>query len=149
MLVNARTPDDEGNLQRLTDEQIAAQFLLLGAAGHETVSNLVGNGSVALWWYPRQRAELAATPGLIAGAVRRCCGGQPAPLAGRWTTRDVHLHGTTIPADSRVMLVLGSANHDERHYENPSCSTSTATTATRRWCSASACTAASGRRWRG
>ena len=38
----------------------------------------------------------------------------PAPLEGRWTTRDVVLHGTTVPAESRVMLIMGAANHDDR-----------------------------------
>jgi cytochrome P450 len=37
----------------------------------------------------------------------------------RWCTRDVELHGTTIPADSPVMIIPGSANHDERAFPDP------------------------------
>jgi len=119
-LINAEVVDDEGVTHRLSDELITAQFLLLANAGHETVTNLIGNGAVALWWYPDQRAELVEDPSLIPGAVEEMLRwDNPAPLMGRWATRDVELHGTTIPADSRVMLIMSSANHDERQYEDP------------------------------
>jgi cytochrome P450 len=73
-----------------------------------------------MWWYPDQRAELVADPSLIPGAVEETLRwDNPAPLEGRWTTREVELHGTTIPKDRRVMLLQGSANHDERRYEEP------------------------------
>jgi cytochrome P450 len=120
MLIDAEIVDDEGVTRRLTDEVIAAQFLLLANAGHETVTNLIGNGAVALWWYPDARAELVDDPRLIPGAVEEMLRwDSPAPLMGRWATREVELHGTVIPADSRVMLIMGSANHDERRYEDP------------------------------
>jgi cytochrome P450 len=120
MLIDAEVTDDEGLRHRLSDELITAQFLLLANAGHETVTNLIGNGAVALWWYRDQRAELAGNPGLIPNAVEEMLRwDNPAPLMGRWATRDVELHGTTIPAESRVMLIMSSANHDERVYEEP------------------------------
>jgi cytochrome P450 len=43
----------------------------------------------------------------------------PSHYQGRWTTRDLELHGTTIPAGNRVILVTGSAGHDERRYHEP------------------------------
>lgn len=120
MLIAAEVTDDDGDTHRLSDELITAQFLLLAAAGHETVTNLIGNGAVALWWYPDQRRELAQDPGLMPGAVEEMLRwDNPAPFAGRWSTRDVELHGTTIAAETRVMLVMGSANHDERRFEDP------------------------------
>ena len=120
MLVNAEVTDDDGMVQHLSDEGIAAQFQLLISAGHETVMKLIGNGAVALWWYPDQRTELVRDPSLIPGAVEEMLRwDNPAPLEGRWCTREVELHGTTIPAESRVVLLQGSANHDERQYEHP------------------------------
>ncbi|HET6953189.1 MAG TPA: cytochrome P450 [Acidimicrobiales bacterium] len=120
MLIAAEVVDDDGNTRRLSDELITAQFLLLAAAGHETVTNLVGNGTVALWWYPDQRAELARDPRLVANAVDEMLRwDNPAPIEGRWTTRDVELHGTTIPKDSRVLLLMGAANHDEQVFTDP------------------------------
>jgi len=75
---------------------------------------------VALWWYPDQWAELARDPSLVPAAVEEMLRwDNPGPLAGRWSRRDVELHGTTIPAESRVMLVIGSADHDERRFEEP------------------------------
>jgi cytochrome P450 len=43
----------------------------------------------------------------------------PSQLQGRWTTREVTLHGVTIPADRRVMLATGSATRDPRAFPNP------------------------------
>jgi cytochrome P450 len=45
----------------------------------------------------------------------------PSPVQGRWTTRAVELHGVTIPADSKVLLLTGSAGRDERHFTDPDC----------------------------
>jgi len=120
MLITAEVADDSGNTRRLSDDLITVQFQLLANAGHETVTNLIGNGTVALWWYPEQRAELVQDPSLVAGAVDEMLRwDNPAPPNGRWTTREVEFHGVTIPKDSRVMLYHASANHDERCYENP------------------------------
>ncbi len=120
MLITAEIADDTGNTRRLSDDLIIAQFQLLATAGHETVTNLIGNGTVALWWYPEQRAELAQDASLIPGAVEEMLRwDNPAPPEGRWTTRDVEFHGVKIPKDSRVILYMASANHDERQFENP------------------------------
>jgi len=43
----------------------------------------------------------------------------PSQYQGRWTTRDVELHGTTIPAEQRVVLITGAATHDERRFDEP------------------------------
>jgi cytochrome P450 len=120
MLVTSEVTDEDGKVHPISDERVAVQFRLLASAGHETVMKAIGNGTVALWWYPDQRAELVRDPSLIPGAVEETLRwDNPAPLEGRWTSRDVELHGTTIPKDSRVMLVMGAANHDDRRYEDP------------------------------
>lgn len=120
MLITSDLGLPDGSTRKLTDAEIAAQFMLLGGAGHETVMKTIGNGAVALWWYPSQRAELAADWSLIPNAVEEMVRwDSPAPLEGRWVTRDVELHGVTIPAEHRVVLITGSANHDERQYDQP------------------------------
>jgi cytochrome P450 len=120
MLIRSEVADGDGSTQRLSDDAIVAQFLLLGGAGHETVMKLIGNGAVALWWYPDQRAELVRDRSLLPGAVEEMMRwDNPAPIEARWSTRDVELHGTTIPADRRVVLLMGAANHDDRQYEHP------------------------------
>jgi cytochrome P450 len=119
-LVTAEVTDEDGKVHSISDESVAGQFFLLAGAGHETIMKSIGNAMVALWWYRDQRAQLVVDPSLIPGAVEETLRwDNPAPLEGRWTTREVELHGTTIPKDRRVMLLQGSANHDERRYEEP------------------------------
>src|SRR5690606_36354767 len=77
-------------------------------------------GVVALAWYPDARRELASDPSLIPNAVEEMLRWDPpSHYQGRWSTRDVTLHGETIPAGNRVVLITGSAGHDERKYEDP------------------------------
>jgi cytochrome P450 len=120
MLMNTEVVDDDGNARSLDDEELASRFLELSFAGHETVAKLIPNGVVALSWYPDQRRELAADPGLMPNAVEEMLRWDPpSHYQGRWTTRDVELHDTMIPADQRVILITGSAVHDERKYPDP------------------------------
>jgi cytochrome P450 len=120
LMIEADITDDHGHSWRMSDGELAIRFLELAFAGHETVARLVANAVVALAWYPDQRAELAVEPELIGGAVEEMLRWDPpSHYQGRWTTREVELHGVTIPADQRVILLTGSAAHDERHYPEP------------------------------
>ncbi|MEY2450093.1 MAG: hypothetical protein QOH79_3569 [Acidimicrobiaceae bacterium] len=90
---------------------------LLLAAGTETVARLLGWAAVVLAAHPDQRAELAADHALIPNAVEELLRYEaPSPVQGRWTTRDVELHDTVIPANSKVLLLTGAAGRDERVY---------------------------------
>jgi len=120
LLLTTRVRDDDGNEVALTHEQVAYRLLELTIAGHETTAKLIANGVVALDWYPDQRAELVADPSLIPNAVEEMLRWDPpSHYQGRWVEHDVTLHGVTIPADSRVVLITGAANHDERVFDNP------------------------------
>ncbi|WP_106401717.1 cytochrome P450 [Actinocorallia populi] len=120
MLMNTEVEDEEGNLRSLGDNELASRFLELAFAGHETVAKLIPNGVIALAWYPGQRRELVADPGLIPQAVEEMLRWDPpSHYQGRWTTREVEVRGTVIPADQRVILITGSAVHDERKYPDP------------------------------
>ena len=112
--------DDEGNERHLEDWEVAMRFMELGFAGHETVAKLISNGAIALDWYADQRRELVADSSLLKNAVEEMLRWDPpSHLQGRTTTRDVELHGVTIPEGSKTMLITGSANHDEREYDDP------------------------------
>jgi cytochrome P450 len=120
MLLQAQVTAGDGNQFSLTQEQVAVRLLELAFAGHETTAKLVANGVVALAWYPDQRAELVQHPELMAQAVEEMLRWDPpSHYQGRWVEEDVELHGMTIPADSRVILVTGAAQHDERVFEQP------------------------------
>ena len=93
---------------------------LLLAAGTETVARLLGWAAVVLAAHPDQQAELAADHALIPGAIEELLRYEaPSPVQGRMTTRDVELHDTVIPADSKVLLLTGAAGRDERAYVDP------------------------------
>jgi len=120
MLMNTPVEEEDGRTRMLTDDELAGRFLELSFAGHETVAKLIPNGVVALTWFPGARRELAANPALMANAVEEMLRWDPpSHYQGRWTTRDVEVRGTVIPAEQRVILVTGSAVHDERKYPDP------------------------------
>ncbi|MCM3883336.1 cytochrome P450 [Frankia sp. R82] len=122
LLIETEVADDEEGTttRRMTDEEIAFRFLELGTAGHETVAKSIPNGMMALTRFPEQRRRLLDDPSLYdraAGETLRF--DAPSQLQGRTSTREIELHGRTIPAGQRVMLITGSALRDERAYENP------------------------------
>jgi cytochrome P450 len=120
MLMNTPVEEEDGSQRLLTDDELAGRFLELSFAGHETVAKLIPNGVVALAWFPDARRSLVADPGLIPNAVEEMLRWDPpSHYQGRWTTRDLAVRGTVIPAEQRVILVTGSAVHDERKYRDP------------------------------
>src|SRR3984957_17697108 len=120
MLISTEVEDEDGGFTPLGALGRAAGFLELAFPGHETGAKLIPNGVIALSWYPGQRRELVANPALIPNAVEEMLRwGPPSHYQGRWTLREVELHGTVIPADVRVILITGAAVHDERKYPDP------------------------------
>jgi cytochrome P450 len=120
LMITSPVVDDAGNESFPTDEDLATRFLELAFAGHETVARLIANGLVALNWEPDQRRELVDDRSLLPQAVEEMLRWDaPSHYQGRWASRDVELHGATIPAESRVLLVTGAANHDDRQFEHP------------------------------
>lgn len=116
-LRQAEVTEEDGTVRKLTIRESAEFANLLISAGTETVARLLGFGSVVLDAHPDQRAELAADPSLIPGAVEELLRYEaPSPVQGRWLTEEVELHGQVIPAGSKVLLLTGSAGRDERKY---------------------------------
>jgi cytochrome P450 len=116
-LSEAEITDHAGRTRRLTPTESATFANLLISAGTETVARLLGNAAVVLAEHPDQRAELAADPTLIPNAVEELLRYEaPSPVQGRWTTADVELHGVHVPANSKVLLLTGSAGRDERQF---------------------------------
>src|SRR5688572_23065454 len=112
--------DAEAEGQRLSDEELLGFCLLLILAGNDTTSSLIGSGIALLSKHADQRARLVDDPSLWPNAIEELNRLEsPAQVLPRTTTRDVEMHGTTIPADSRVMLIWGAANHDDREFNDP------------------------------
>ena len=117
-LLNTEFTDETGTRRKLAREEIQAMVTVLAAAGNETTNRLLGWVGKILAEHPDQRRDLAANPGLIPDMVEEVLRFEPpGPHAARYVTRDVNLHGRTIPAGSAVDLLLASANRDERRFE--------------------------------
>jgi cytochrome P450 len=119
-LATAEVADEHGEVGRLSSAQAADFGKVLFIAGTETVARLIGWAGSVLATHPDQRAELAADPSLIPGAIEELLRYEaPSPVQARWTTAAVEMHGTTIPAGSKVVLLTGAAGRDERKYPDP------------------------------
>lgn len=102
------------------DSEIVGLAFVLFMAGVESTSALLSTAFRELAHHPDQRRGLVEDPSKIPGAVEEALRfDAPLQVAGRTSTRDVELHGVTIPAGERVFLVYGSANRDERQYDEP------------------------------
>jgi cytochrome P450 len=112
-LLAARENDDA-----LTDMEALANIGLLFGAGHETTTNLIGNGVLALHRNPSQLARLRENPALIPNAVEELLRyDSPVQLTGRTALEDVEVLGQTLPRGAEVITLLGAANHDPAAYE--------------------------------
>jgi hypothetical protein len=110
------TPVGDGQLQ---DEAIGLCFILL-IAGTDTTASLISNSLLLLAERAADRARMTASPEAAATAIEELLRYE-APVQGlaRVTTRDVGLHGRTVRAGERVLLLYGSANRDYRHWIEP------------------------------
>jgi cytochrome P450 len=103
---------------KLTNEELTANIILLFGAGHETTVNLIGNGLLALFRNPDQLALLKAEPSLIGNAIEEFLRyDSSVQLTGRVALEDIEdLGGKKIPKGESVLCLLGSANRDPAVY---------------------------------
>ncbi len=119
VLANSDLEDDDGNLRKVTDGEIFAFTTMLSVAGTETVARLLSWAAVLLARNPDQRQILVDDPAVIANALEETLRYEaPSPVNARWVNRDVEFHDQTVPAGSKILLLNGSADRDDRHFEN-------------------------------
>ena len=100
--------------------EVLGLMMVLFLGGVESTAGLIGTLFKLLAENPDQRAILLQNPALIPDAVEEAIRlATPLQLVGRTTSREVTLHGVTIPAGGRVVLVYGAANRDERRFRDP------------------------------
>ena len=100
--------------------EISGLMLVLFLGGVESTAGLVGTLFKLLAENPDQRRLLLDDPSLIPDAVEEALRwATPLQLTARTTSKEVTLHGETLPAGSRLVLVTGAANRDERQFPDP------------------------------
>ncbi len=104
----------------LSEEEVVSNCVLLLFAGHETTTNLLGNGLFHLLRNPEQLARLRADPGLLATAVEELLRYDgPVPATAKIATEDVVWHGQRIERGQMVLALMSSANRDPRQFARP------------------------------
>ena len=111
--------EGETNGERLTEKELLHNCIFLLNAGHETTTNLIGNGLVTLAKFPSEKARLVENPALIKTAIEEMLRYESSnQLGNRITTERIELGGVELPPGTSVTLCIGAANRDEKQFEN-------------------------------
>lgn len=105
---------------RLSESELFANCVLLMIAGHETTTNLIGNGMLALLRNPDQKEQLARDPTAIVSAVEELLRyDSPVQKMGRIALDDISVAGQQIGKGQLLCLCFGAANHDPEQFIAP------------------------------
>ncbi|MDV3130563.1 cytochrome P450 [Mycobacterium sp. 29Ha] len=119
-LVAAEIQREDGGVESLEDFEIAGFATLLGGAGAETVTKLVGNAVVEFARHPEQWQKLLDDRSKIPAAVEELLRYEPPVHYNvRRSMREVNLHGVTIPEGKPVFLLQASAHRDPDAFTDP------------------------------
>jgi cytochrome P450 len=106
--------------ERLSEAELLHNCIFILNAGHETTTNLIGNGLHLLATWPAERARLLAEPALIATAIEEFLRFESSnQLGNRITTEDVTIGGVALPQGTPVTLCIGAANRDPALFADP------------------------------
>jgi cytochrome P450 len=118
--VLTRLIQGEDNGERLTSKELLHNCIFLLNAGHETTTNLIGNGLVALSGNPAQKKRLIEHPDLIKTAIEEFLRFESSnQLGNRMTTEPIELGGIALAAGTPVTLCIGAANRDPKQFADP------------------------------
>jgi cytochrome P450 len=116
-LLNAEFEDETGATRRLRREELLTYVQVVAGAGNETTARTIGWAGKVLADHPDQRRQLVEDPTLIPRAIEELLRFEsPAPHVGRYVAKDAEIDGVTVPADNAILLLLGSANRDDRRF---------------------------------
>jgi cytochrome P450 len=119
-LLNAEIEEADGTRRHLTRTEVLNYTGTLAGAGNETTTRLIGFVGQLLSDHPEQRRQIVADPSLIPGAIEEALRYEaPSPVQARYVAHDLECYGETVAEGSVMLLVNGSANRDERHFEDP------------------------------
>lgn len=110
----------EADGEKLTPKELLHNCIFLLNAGHETTTNLIGNGLVLLHDHADQRALLHTQPDLIKTTVEEVLRYESSnQLGNRITSEAVELRGIRMPAQTQITLCIGAANRDPSQFTDP------------------------------
>ncbi len=110
----------EADGERLTERELLHNCVFLLNAGHETTTNLIGNGLEALLRFPGEKARLVADPGLINTAVEEFLRYESSnQLGNRRAAADTEVGGVPVTAGTLITLCIGAANRDPERFADP------------------------------
>ncbi len=116
-LLNAEFTDETGTVRCLTRDELLIIVNVIAGAGNETTTRLIGWAGKVLADHPDQRRELVEDRSLIPNAIEELLRFEPpAPHVGRYVTKDVEYYDQQVPAGSVMLLLVGSANRDDRRF---------------------------------
>ena len=119
-LLNIEFEDETGTRRRLSTEELLIFLAVVAGAGVETTGRLFGWMGKVLGENPDQLEDLVENPSLVPNAIEELLRYEPpGPHVARWVAEDIEFHGQTVPAGSALLLMLASANRDERHFDEP------------------------------
>ncbi|OKH69762.1 cytochrome P450 [Mycobacterium sp. SWH-M5] len=119
-LIAAEIPGENGEMRRLDDVEITGFATLLGGAGAETVTKLIGTAMVTFAKFPEQWRKLLDDRSKVPAAVEELLRYEgPVQYNVRYTLKEAHVPSGTIPAGKPVFLLKASANRDERVWTDP------------------------------
>ena len=113
LVTDLLSTEDDGD--RMTDGELSAFLFLMVVAGNETTTKLLGNAVHHLCRHPEQREAVFADASLVGPWIEETLRyDASSQLLARHTLADVTIEGVTCPAGAKLLLNLGSANHDEQ-----------------------------------
>jgi cytochrome P450 len=119
-LIQGEFTDSDGEVRRLTRDELIIYMSVITGAGNETTNRLIGWTGKLLAEHPGQRRALVDDPALVPAAIEEVLRYEPpGPSVARYVTCDVELHGETVPAGGAVLLLVAAANRDERRWDEP------------------------------
>jgi pimeloyl-[acyl-carrier protein] synthase len=115
LLLNAQ--NESGDLR---DDELIANLMLMFMAGHETTTNLLGNGMLTLLRHPQQLAKLRAHPALMPSAVEEMLRFEsPVNVVARVTRTPLCINDVEIPSGELLYCLTGAANCDPKVFSHP------------------------------
>ena len=118
--VLTRLIQGESDGERLTEKELYHNCIFLLNAGHETTTNLIGNGTWLLLNHPPQIARLRGDPALIGSAIEEMLRYEgPIQLNNRRLTAPMQIGTAELPAGTFITIAIGAANRDPGQFPEP------------------------------